>query len=173
LSGVALIHHVPVELLLATEGFGEDSESLVVHEGFGQHWLSHAVEDLITKEVDRVLDDDHQVLDPLVGDDLDEGVLVIESRLTKLKISGVKNWLQISSLSDFKIAVELHVKVFEGEEDFTVWDQNRCTMSMCINPPALQSWEVNLQDMVAKDLLKTNEGISNVEVGPVIFNVSK
>ena len=83
-------------------------------------WAHHVSEDVLTNEVDGVLNDNDGEIDELMHDKGNEPVIVIEVWVTKLDVHVVDDWLEVSFLCEFKINLIVKLEIFEFKLDLTL-----------------------------------------------------
>jgi hypothetical protein len=87
-------------------------------------------EHVFTGEVDRILDNDEGVLDPLVHEEADKEIVVCQSRFSELNVSTVYDRIKIAILSELEISIKTKVEILEGELDGTFSWQKPCVQML-------------------------------------------
>lgn len=72
-----------------------DVKFVVVKE-LGNHWSKHAVENVLAHEINRVFNNNNGELNELMHHESNNGVVVVEIRVTELDVNTVHNWVQVA-----------------------------------------------------------------------------
>jgi len=145
---------------------------ILVHDG-SESWLKHSGEDVISKEVDGIFDDDLHELDDLEEEHTQEPVLVIESGLAPVEFSSIDHRLEEASTNALKLTIKLDVEIVElGDDNAVLRKEHEIDMLVGLNFPVFEGGEVNLEHLLVKLVNKVNLGIDHVHGGLLITDVS-
>lgn len=93
-------------VLSANHGWESEWEHVVVQEAV-HDWAHHVGEDVLTDEVNGVLDDHNSEVDKLMHNEGRDRVIVVEVGLTKVDVGTVHDWVKVTVLIQNKISFKV------------------------------------------------------------------
>jgi len=115
------------------------------------NWTHHVGEDVLSNEVNGVLDDDNSEVDELMHHEGSDGVIVVEIRFSEVNISAVDDWVKVTMLIQLEISLEIEFEILEDQLDVAVvGEEPEVNILGGIDLPVLNGWEFDGHEGLVK-----------------------
>jgi hypothetical protein len=127
------------------------------------NWTHHVSEDVLSNEVNGVLNDDNSEVDELMHNISSDWVVVVKVGLAEVNVSVVNNWVEVAMLIENKVGLKINLEVFENQLDVAVVGQEpEVDVLLRINFPVLHGREFDTEQGLVERSRQLNLNVGNI-----------
>lgn len=105
-------------------------------------WAHHVGEDVLSNEVNWVLNDDNSEIDELVHEESNDWVVMVKVGFTEVDVSVIHNWVKISVLIQLQVSLEIKLEIFEDKLNIAeIREEPEVDLLFAIYFPMFDCWE--------------------------------